>query len=114
MAAIGQALQALGSDHADLDAHVRQAAWAARWVGRGVAAPLVAADRAALAATLHTRRIARGKIVFTGGRSPNGVWLVRAGQVELAVRTGRRRVVIQQAGGVGQRPRGVEQGQVEQ
>jgi CRP/FNR family transcriptional regulator, cAMP and macrophage regulator len=78
----------------DLDAAVRHAAWVARCVGRGDAAPLGPEDIAALAATLRTRIAAPGEVVFRSDQPATGVWIVRHGRVELAVGSGRRRVVV--------------------
>lgn len=77
-----------------MDAQVRQAAWVARCVGRGRSAPLAAADLSALASVLHIHSMARGGVVFAAGHPPAGVWIVRDGQVELSVGSGRRRVVV--------------------
>lgn len=97
MTPLGHALRAHGDrsgQHGDLDARVRQAAWVARCVGRGKAAPLTGTDLSALAATLHTQRTGRDGVLFTGGQPSPGVWIVRAGRIELSVGAGRRRVVI--------------------
>jgi CRP-like cAMP-binding protein len=80
--------------HSDIDAAVRHAAWVARCVGRGDAAPLSPADITALAATLHTRVAAPGEVVFRSDQPATGVWIVRRGRVELAVGSGRRRAVV--------------------
>jgi CRP-like cAMP-binding protein len=80
--------------HRDLDAAVRHAAWVARCVGRGDAAPLSPADITALAATLHTRVAAPGEVVFRSDQPAIGVWIIRHGQVELAVGSGRRSAVV--------------------
>jgi CRP-like cAMP-binding protein len=93
-AAIGQALRLLGGDQRETDVRIRQAAWVARCVGRGEAAPLGPADLTALATTLQTQTVARDTVVFTGGQQPAGVWIVREGQVELSVGSGRRRLVV--------------------
>jgi CRP-like cAMP-binding protein len=77
-----------------MDAQVRQAAWVARCVGRGRSAPLAAADLSALASVLHIHSMARGGVMFAAGQPPAGVWIVREGQVELSVGSGRRRVVV--------------------
>lgn len=92
--AFGHALRLLGGDHRDIDARIRQAAWVARCVGCGAAAPLGPADVTALASTLQTQAVLRDTVVFTGGDTPAGVWIVREGQLELSVGSGRRRLVI--------------------
>lgn len=94
VAALGQALRLLGGDTADSTAGIRQAAWVARCVGRGETAPLGAADVTALSTVLQTRALPRGGVVFAEGRAPDGVWIVREGQVELSVGSGRRRLVV--------------------
>src|SRR5260370_22538983 len=66
------------------EARVRQAAWVARCVGRGEAAPLRAEDVAALAGTLQVRELAPGQVAFKAGDPAAGVWIVRDGRVELA------------------------------
>lgn len=75
-------------------AAVRAAAWIARCVGRGEAAPLRREDLAVLAADLELRPVEPGQVVFAAGRPPEGVWIVRSGLVELAVGSGRRRAVV--------------------
>src|SRR6266567_362115 len=75
-------------------AAVRAAAWIARCVGRGEAAPLRREDLAVLAADLELRPMEPGQVVFAAGRPPKGVWIVRSGLVELAVGSGRRRAVV--------------------
>lgn len=77
------------------DDAVRQAAWVARCVGRSASSPLPPADVAALAAYLEVRHVEPGGVVFQADRSQGGVWIVRAGTVELAVGSGRRRVIVQ-------------------
>jgi len=78
----------------DTDSAVRHAAWVARCVGRGDAAPLTSDDITALAARLQTRTARPGEVVFRGDQPATGVWIIRHGQVELAVGSGRRRAVI--------------------
>lgn len=73
---------------------LRAAAWIARCVGRGDAAPLRAEDLDALAGYLSPRQIPAGGVLFAAGAAPAGVWILRAGAVELAVGSGRRRAVI--------------------
>lgn len=75
-------------------AMVRAAAWIARCVGRGEAAPLCADDLDALAIYLSARDLSPGTVLFAAGQPSTGVWIVRAGRVELAVGSGRRRAVI--------------------
>lgn len=77
------------------DDAVRQAAWVARCVGRSASSPLPPADVAALAAYLEVRHVQAGGVVFPADRSQGGVWIVHAGTVELAVGSGRRRVIVQ-------------------
>lgn len=75
-------------------AAVRGAAWVARCVGRGETVPLGPEDVAALAGSLQTRSLQAGQVLFAAGTGPPGVWLVRSGQVELSVGSGRRRAVL--------------------
>ena len=75
-------------------AAVRAAAWVARCVGRGEAAPLRQQDLAALATYLRPRELAPGEVAFAAGRPAAGVWIVRGGLLELAVGAGRRRAVV--------------------
>ncbi|SFD84684.1 cAMP-binding domain of CRP or a regulatory subunit of cAMP-dependent protein kinases [Actinopolyspora alba] len=92
-AALDRAVRALGpGDEAQLA--VRQAAWVARCVGRGEAAPLRPDDLTALATFLRTRHVSRHAPLFHGGSAPAGVWIVREGRVELSVSSGRRRSVV--------------------
>jgi CRP/FNR family transcriptional regulator, cAMP and macrophage regulator len=90
--ALGPLLRRFGGTPAD--ASVRQAAWIARCVGRGEGAPLRPGDLASLADVLQTRTVARDTVMFAGGQRQVGVWIVRAGRVELSVGSGRRRVVV--------------------
>ncbi|WNV75378.1 Crp/Fnr family transcriptional regulator [Geodermatophilus sp. DSM 44513] len=77
------------------DARVRDAAWIARCVGRGATAPLGPQDVAALAGRISPVTASRGAPVFGDGSGAEpGVWIVRAGHVELGVRTPRGRVVV--------------------
>ena len=78
-----------------VDAAIRDAAWVARCVGRGAAAPLAGGDVVALAETLHPIRLRASQPLF-GANVPNstGVWIIRSGQVELSVLSGRSRVVV--------------------
>lgn len=76
------------------DALIRQAAWVARCVGRGAAAPLHPDDVATLAAMLSVRDFVTGSAVFKAGEAAGGVWIVRDGSVELSVGSGRRRAVV--------------------
>jgi CRP-like cAMP-binding protein len=76
------------------EARIREAAWVARCVGRGHAAPLRPDDVTALAAMLAVRTFRPGSVVF-GGRSAAGVWIVRAGRIELSVGSGRSRAIVQ-------------------
>lgn len=94
IAAVEQAISKLGGEHRGVDTRIRQAAWVARCVGRGELAPLSVADVATLAGMLDTLSPRAGQIVFSGDQPSSGVWIVRAGQVELAVGSGRRRVVV--------------------
>ena len=77
------------------EAQIRQAAWVARCVGRGQSAPLRPDDVTALASTLAVRTFPPGSALFRGGEQAPGVWIVRAGRIELAVGSGRRRAVVQ-------------------
>ncbi|MGH3863798.1 Crp/Fnr family transcriptional regulator [Actinokineospora sp.] len=92
-AALDRAMRVLGSAPAD-EAAIRHAAWVARCVGRGDAAPLTPDALTALAATLKQHRIERGTVIFHGGRPVGAVWIVQHGRVELSVGSGRRRTVV--------------------
>ncbi|QIS19930.1 Crp/Fnr family transcriptional regulator [Nocardia terpenica] len=86
-------LHAFGSESFSED-QLRQAAWIARCVGRGAAAPLRPDDLTALADLLEFRSLPVGSMVFTAGKPADGVWIVRQGQLELSVGSGRRRAVV--------------------
>jgi CRP/FNR family transcriptional regulator, cAMP and macrophage regulator len=88
------AMRALAGGESPEDAQIRHAAWVARCVGRGAAAPLSPGDVTALAGTLVSREFISGTVLFAAGQPPTGVWIVRQGQIELAVGSGRRRVVV--------------------
>lgn len=76
------------------EAQVRHAAWVARCVGRGASAPLHPNDLSALAGSLQAKDFAPGAVLFTSDHAAKGVWIVRQGQIELAVGSGRRRAVV--------------------
>ena len=77
------------------EAQIRQAAWVARCVGRGQAAPLRPDDVTALASTLAVRTFPQGSALFCAGEQSVGVWIARDGRIELSVGSGRRRGVVQ-------------------
>ncbi|MGH3577114.1 MAG: Crp/Fnr family transcriptional regulator [Mycobacterium sp.] len=87
-------VQSLTGGQQASEAQVRHAAWVARCVGRGAAAPLHPSDLSALAGTLQAKEFAPGSVVFLADRAASGVWIVRQGQIELAVGSGRRRAVV--------------------
>jgi CRP-like cAMP-binding protein len=90
----GQVTRFLTAHPVEDEARIRQAAWVARCVGRGAAAPLRPDDVSALAATLSVREFGAGGVVFRAGEPTPGVWIVRDGSVELSVGSGRRRAVV--------------------
>jgi CRP-like cAMP-binding protein len=90
----GRAARILTGHHGADQARIRQAAWVARCVGRGSAAPLRPDDVSALAATLSVREFGAGGVVFKAGEPAPGVWIVRNGSVELSVGSGPRRAVV--------------------
>jgi CRP-like cAMP-binding protein len=94
-AAAQRAARLLPVPMAASEAQIRQAAWVARCVGRGQAAPLRPGDVTALASTLAVRTCPPGSVLFGGGEQTPGVWIVRGGRIELSVGSGRRRAVVQ-------------------
>lgn len=91
--ALDRAMRMLGSGSPD-ELAIRQAAWVARCVGRGEAAPFSPEDLSALAAGLRTTTFERGAVVFRAGSAPSGVWIVQSGRVELSIGSGRKRAVV--------------------
>jgi CRP/FNR family transcriptional regulator, cAMP and macrophage regulator len=91
---IRHAIRTLAGGESPEDSQIRHAAWVARCVGRGSAAPLLPKDVAALAGTLVAKQFDSGTVLFAAGQAPSRVWIVRHGQIELAVGSGRRRVVV--------------------
>ena len=77
------------------DSPIREAAWVARCVGDPETAPLTEDDLTALASYLEVKEIDRGAPIFARGDEPAGVWIVRAGMIELYVGAGPRKVVVQ-------------------
>lgn len=73
---------------------IREAAWIARCVGRAETAPLRESDLVALASYIQKRELKRGEALFLAGGDATGVWVIRAGAVELSVGVSRARVVI--------------------
>ena len=94
-AAAGRAARLLPVPAGEAEGQIRQAAWVARCVGRGRAAPLRPADVAALASTLAVRTFPPGSVLFASGDQTPGVWIVREGRIELSAGAGRRRAVVQ-------------------
>jgi CRP-like cAMP-binding protein len=90
----GPIARLLPAHRAGEDARIRQAAWVARCVGRGEAAPLRPEDVTTLAGMLHVREFTPGHVAFRAGEPAAGVWIVREGRVELSVGSGSRRAVI--------------------
>lgn len=77
------------------DAAVRDAAWVARCVGRGEAAPLASSDVSALAETLRPIELCAGQPLFAANaQNSSGVWIIQSGLVELSVGSGHSRVVV--------------------
>ncbi|GAA4744125.1 HTH-type transcriptional regulator Cmr [Modestobacter marinus] len=95
---LGRWTARLRADAAELtsqEMQIRDAAWIARCVGRGAAAPLGPEDVAALAGRITPAEFRRGEPVFGGGAGDRpGVWIVRSGHIELGVATPRGRVVV--------------------
>ena len=94
MPALQQSLQLLVGDEQQADDQIRQAAWIARCVGRGDAAPLTSADVLAMADSLQTRTSRDAQVVFRAGQPVSGVWIVRDGQVELSLGGGDSKAVV--------------------
>lgn len=69
--ALHRSLRLLGGGGPD-EMAIRQAAWVARCVVRGEAAPFAPDDLTALAAGLKTTTFERGAVVFRGGSAPSG------------------------------------------
>ena len=81
----GPLARLLPGHRAEEDARIRQAAWVARCVGRGEAAPLRPDDVTALAGMLQVREFTPGQVAFKAGEAAAGVWIVRGGPGALAV-----------------------------
>ena len=93
-AAVGRAARLQPAPAGATEGQIQQAAWVARCVGRGHAAPLRPADVAALASTLVVRTFPPGSVLFASGDQAPGVWIVREGRIELSAGAGRRRAVV--------------------
>ncbi|MDI3312794.1 MAG: Crp/Fnr family transcriptional regulator [Mycobacterium sp.] len=91
---MNQAVHAPTGERPASGAKMRHAAWVARCVGRGAAAPLRPEDLSALADSLQVRAFNAGEVVFSAAHVASGVWIVRTGQIELTAGSGRRRAVI--------------------
>lgn len=89
--ALGHALQLLSADEHQLDGLIRQAAWAARCVGRGATAPLRADE---LTGIVPDRAVAKGDVLFRAGQRSSGVWIVTDGRYELLLSSRQRRAVV--------------------
>lgn len=69
---------------------MQEAAWIARCVGRDALSPLTPDEADRLAEHLEPRHLHPGERLFAQGESAATVWILRSGEVELAVRTGGR------------------------
>ncbi|MGW6423092.1 Crp/Fnr family transcriptional regulator [Nocardia sp. NPDC055053] len=76
------------------DDQLRHAAWIARCVGRGPTAPLSPGEFTELVGRVEVGPLAAGSLVFSAGAPADGVWMVKQGQVELSVGSGRERAVV--------------------
>jgi len=96
--ALGHALQLLSADEHQLDGLIRQAAWAARCVGRGTTAPVRGAELAdpagPLGGIVQHRAVAKGDVLFRAGQRSSGVWIVTEGRYELLLSSRQRRAVV--------------------
>ncbi|MDT0277947.1 Crp/Fnr family transcriptional regulator [Blastococcus goldschmidtiae] len=95
---LGRWTALLRADAANLtsrETQIRDAAWIARCVGRGAAAPLGPQDVAGLAERITPAEFRKDELLFGAGAGDRpGVWIVRSGHVELGVATSRGRVVV--------------------
>lgn len=73
-------------------AALRAAVWALRCLGG--ARPPEEGEAAELAGRLEQRMLRPGQVLYSQGREPDGVWIVRSGTLELVSGSGRHRVVI--------------------
>jgi CRP-like cAMP-binding protein len=73
----------------------REAAWLARCVGRGEWAPLFDDDIEEIGQRLEQVRFEPGAMVFSQGKPSDAVWVFRKGRVELSLREGKRRLIVQ-------------------
>lgn len=92
-AALDGALRLLTPPRPDQEA-LRRAAWVARCVGRGAAAPLTSESLSALAGTLQMVRCGKGTVLFAATEPPRGVWIVKSGRIELTVGDRRPQTVV--------------------
>jgi CRP-like cAMP-binding protein len=92
--ALGHALQLLSADEHQLDGLIRQAAWAARCVGRGTTGPLRSEELADLGGIVQHRAVAKGDVLFRAGQRSSGVWIVTEGRYELLLSSRQRRAVV--------------------
>ncbi|MFD4433872.1 Crp/Fnr family transcriptional regulator [Nocardia sp. NPDC058497] len=91
--AFSHLVHAMGEDAFD-DDQLRHAAWIARCVGRGPTAPLSLGEFTELADRVEVGPLAAGSLVFSAGAPAEGAWMVKHGQVELSVGSGRGRAVV--------------------
>jgi CRP-like cAMP-binding protein len=92
--ALGHALQLLSADEHQLDGLIRQAAWAARRVGRDATAPLRSSELAELSGIVQHRAVTKGDVLFRAGQRSSGVWIVTEGRYELLLSSRQRRAVV--------------------
>ncbi|MFE6924353.1 Crp/Fnr family transcriptional regulator [Nocardia sp. NPDC057663] len=91
--AFSHLVHAMGEESFD-DDQLRHAAWIARCVGRGPTAPLRLGEFTELAGRIEVGPLEAGSLVFSAGEPADGVWIVRQGQIELSVGSGRGRAVV--------------------
>ncbi len=78
-----------------MNQRISDARWLVKNLGPCPACEPGHVELAELAQCLFRRRLERGTLLFAEGKTPEGVWVLIEGAVELAVKAGRARRVIQ-------------------
>lgn len=78
-----------------MNQRVRDAMWIMETLGTALTPSVTYEELGALAERLQRQRLERGQVLFKDGREPDGVWILTSGAVELSVKAGRARRIIQ-------------------
>jgi CRP-like cAMP-binding protein len=90
----GHTVQSEARPNRPAPAALRAAEWVVYCLG-GEGRPPQGEQLRELAAVLEQRTLTRGAVAYARGEVPEGVWIVRSGELELAAGSGTQRVVVE-------------------